>query len=232
MSARVAVVSGGNRGLGLEIVRQLAARGLCVVLGARSVEAGAAAAAPLAGLPGEVIPAELDVADDASVARFTLWLHRRLRRCDVLVNNAAIAVDGPQDAGSADLDLVRRTMETNLLGAWRLTQALVAPMRARRYGRIVNVSSSVGRLSTMRTGIPAYRVSKTALNALTRIFADELHDDGILVNACCPGRVRTAMGGLGGVPAAEAADTPVWLATLPDGGPSGGFYRERRPLDW
>jgi NAD(P)-dependent dehydrogenase (short-subunit alcohol dehydrogenase family) len=233
MSVRVAVVSGGNRGLGLEIVRQLAARGLRVALGSRSLAAGQAAATSLGELPGEVVPAQLDVSDVESVGQFTRWLHGTFGRCDVLVNNAAIAVDGVQDAATADLDLARATLETNLLGAWRLTQALVPAMRARRYGRIVNVSSGVGRLDAMASGIPAYRVSKTALNALTRIFADELREDGILVNTCCPGHVRTGMGGeSAGLPVADGADTPVWLATLPPDGPTGGFYRAREPLAW
>ncbi len=235
----MAVVTGGNRGLGLEIVRQLAGRGLDVVLGSRSLAAGEAAVRQLGSVAGNgnaaghVVAAELDVADAGSVARFTVLLHGRFRRCDVLVNNAAIAVDGAQDAATADLDVVRRTLETNLLGAWQLTQALIPAMRANRYGRIVNVSSGVGRLSTMGSGIPAYRVSKTALNALTRILADEVREDGILVNACCPGHVRTDMGGASaGVSTQAAADTPVWLATLPADGPNGGFYRNRAALEW
>ncbi|GAA3728874.1 SDR family oxidoreductase [Plantactinospora mayteni] len=233
MNTRVAVVTGANRGLGLEIVRQLAARDLRVVLASRSVERGEAAAAGLGDVADRVTVAPLDVADTTSVTDFVHWLHRHFRRCDVLVNNAAVAIDGGQDASTANLDVVRRTLETNLLGAWLLTQAVVPAMRARRYGRIVNLSSSVGRLTTMVSGIPAYRVSKTALNALTRIFADELAPDGILVNACCPGWVRTDMGGPAAtVPVAEASDTPTWLATLPPDGPTGGLYRDRRLLAW
>lgn len=230
MTERVAVVSGGNRGLGLAIVRQLAEAGLRVVLGSRSAERGAAAVAELGA--AKVTAMVLDVADRDSVGRFTHAVRDRFGRCDVLVNNAAVALDGAQDAVTADLDVVRRTLDTNLLGTWQLTQALVPAMRARRYGRIVNVSSRVGLLSTMESGIPAYRVSKCALNALTRVLADELAPDGILVNSCCPGRVRTEMGGDQGAPAAAAADTPVWLATLPTGGPTGGFFRDRRSLQW
>jgi NAD(P)-dependent dehydrogenase (short-subunit alcohol dehydrogenase family) len=233
-SDRVAVVSGANRGLGLEIVRQLADRGLRVVLGSRSQARGEEAAARLGRrADGRVSVHSLDIADADSVMTFVRWLHRTYRRCDVLVNNAAVAIDAGQDAVTADLAVVRATMETNLVGSWRLTQALVPAMRARRYGRVVNVSSGFGRLSAMRSGVPAYRLSKVALNGLTRIFADELHDDGILVNACCPGWVRTEMGGPGAdVPVDAAADTPVWLATLHADGPTGGFFRERRPLEW
>ncbi|MEV0232209.1 SDR family oxidoreductase [Nonomuraea sp. NPDC050786] len=233
MSDRVAVVSGANRGLGLAIVRALAERGLRVVLTSRSRERGAEAASGLGAHGSAVAVHALDITDADSVAEFTSWLHVTFGRCDVLVNNAAIFIDGPQDGITADLDSVRVTLETNLLGAWQLTQALVPAMRAGRYGRIVNVSSSAGRLSTMRMGAPAYRISKTALNALTRMIADELRDDGILVNACCPGKVRTDMGG----PAApvspeEAAVTPVWLATLPADGPTGKFYRDCREQEW
>jgi NAD(P)-dependent dehydrogenase (short-subunit alcohol dehydrogenase family) len=229
---RVAVVSGANRGLGLEIVRQLAGRGLHVVLGSRSRENGEAAVAGLGVLAERVSACALDVASRNDVARLATDVRSRYGRCDVLVNNAAVALDGARDAATTDLDTVRRTLETNLIGAWQLSQALVPAMRMGRYGRIVNVSSGVGRLATMSAGIPAYRVSKCALNALTRILADELREDGILVNSCCPGRVRTGMGGDDGRSPAAAADTPVWLATLPDDGPTGGFYRERQPLEW
>jgi NAD(P)-dependent dehydrogenase (short-subunit alcohol dehydrogenase family) len=233
MSARVAVVSGGNRGLGLAIVAALAARGLDVVLGSRSLEAGHVAAGQLTDLPGAVVPAQLDITAADSVSRFTSRLHREFGRCDVLVNNAAIAIDDAGDAATIDPDVARRTLETNVLGTWLLTQALIPAMRARRYGRVVNVSSGMGQLSTMSDGIPAYRVSKAAINALTRIFAHELQDDGILVNSCCPGWVRTDMAGWSPGAAADlAADTPVWLATLPPDGPTGGFFRERQPLEW
>ncbi|GAA0743729.1 SDR family NAD(P)-dependent oxidoreductase [Dactylosporangium roseum] len=231
-AARVAVVTGGNRGLGLQIVRRLAGAGLRVVLGSRSAEAGERAAETLGPLRGRVDVRPLDIADRGSVVGLVRWLHRTHGRCDVLVNNAAVALDGTQDALGADLGIVRRSMEVNLLGAWRLTQALVPAMRARRYGRIVNLSSGVAQFEQLSTGIPAYRISKAALNALTVILADELRHDGILVNACCPGFVRTEMGGAGGADPAGAADTPAWLATLGDDGPTGGFWRHRERISW
>jgi NAD(P)-dependent dehydrogenase (short-subunit alcohol dehydrogenase family) len=233
LDERVAVVSGANRGLGLEIVRQLAEKGLRVVLASRTLDRGAAAAAGLGDLACRVTVCALDVADRGSVARFATELRDRFGRCDILVNNAAIAIDGHQDAATAGMDSVRLTLETNVVGAWQLTQAVVPAMRARRYGRVVNISSGVGRMAVMGGGIPAYRVSKCALNALTKIFADELRNDGILVNACCPGRIRTEMGSASApVTAMEAADTPVWLATLPQGGPTGAFYRNRQLQEW
>jgi NAD(P)-dependent dehydrogenase (short-subunit alcohol dehydrogenase family) len=231
--ARVAVVSGGNRGLGLQVVRRLADLGMQVALGARSTVRGQAAVGLLGDLADRVAVRQLDITDEASVARLATWLDRRLGRCDVLVNNAAVLLDDDNDGADVDLRVVQRTLETNLLGTWRLTQAVVPLMRAHRYGRIVNVSSGLASLATMRRGLPAYRISKAAVNALTRVLADELRADGILVNACCPDPTGIDPGDRPeiGLPAA-AADTPVWLATLPEGGPTGGFFRGRTPLDW
>jgi NAD(P)-dependent dehydrogenase (short-subunit alcohol dehydrogenase family) len=232
-AGRVALVSGGNRGLGLQIVRMLAEDGMRVVLASRSVEQGQAAVEMLGHLADRVAVRPLDVTDADSIARLVSWLDHALGRCDVLMNNAAVLLDEEHDATMVDLDVVRRTIETNLLGPWRLTQAIVPMMRAYQYGRIVNISSALGSLSSMRAGLPAYRVSKCAVNALTRMLADELAGSGILVNACCPGRVqvefRDCRGEVG--PSASAA-TPVWLASLPDDGPTGGFYGEGTLVDW
>jgi NAD(P)-dependent dehydrogenase (short-subunit alcohol dehydrogenase family) len=231
---RVALVSGGNRGLGLRIVRTLAERGMRVVLGSRSLARGHAAISALGDLADRVALRQLDVTDAASVAQLAFWLRRRLGRCDVLVNNAAVLMDEDSDTTvNVALEVVRRTLETNLIGTWRLTQAVAPIMRSGRYGRIVIVSSGLGSLATMRSGAPAYRVSKCAVNAVTRMLADELARDGILVNACSPDPERT--GSVDNdqptlLPASE--DTPVWLATLPDDGPTGGFYRWRTMIDW
>lgn len=228
---RVALVTGGNRGLGLEIVRMLAARGLRVVMASRSVQRGRFAVQMLGDLADRVAVRDLDITDPASVERLASWLDQRLGRCDVLVNNAAVLIDDDRDSAAAiDLDLVRSSLDTNLIGTWRLTQAIVPLMRARRYGRIVNVTSGLASLASMQQGLPAYRVSKHAVNALTRMLADELAADGILVNACCPGPARLEFPDA--VRLSVSADTPVWLATLPDGGPTGGFYRGRAPLEW
>jgi NAD(P)-dependent dehydrogenase (short-subunit alcohol dehydrogenase family) len=201
-----------------------------VVLGSRSVERGRAALDRLGPHADRVAVRQLDITDAASIGRLAAWLGRRLGRCDVLINNASVLLDDDQDAQSIDLDLVGHTLETNALGTWRLTQAVVPLMRRRRYGRIVNVSTGLASLTSMRRGLPAYRVSKCAVNAFTRVLADELAADGILVNACCPG---LAAGDPHGRPLPSASpDTPVWLATLPDEGPTGGFWRDRRPIDW
>jgi NAD(P)-dependent dehydrogenase (short-subunit alcohol dehydrogenase family) len=222
----VAVVTGANRGIGLEVCRQLAELGTTVVLTARSLDKGRAAAA---GLAGDVQAFALDVSDRSSIARFA----SDVGPVDVLVNNAAINYDTWERATTVDLDFVRSTLETNLFGAWQLTQALLPALRASRHGRIVNVSSGAGSLTEMGGGgTPAYSLSKAALNATTRMLAAELRSDRILVNAVCPGWVATDMGGAGGRPVSEGAAGIVWAATLPDEGPTGGFFRDRRPVPW
>jgi NAD(P)-dependent dehydrogenase (short-subunit alcohol dehydrogenase family) len=220
----VALVTGGNRGIGLEVCRQLARNGHEVILGARDRAKGERAAA---GIEERVRVLELDVADAQSVERAA----RELEHVDVLVNNAAILYDTWASAVDADLAQVHEALETNLFGAWRMTQAVLPQLRRSTHGRVVNVSSGSGSLSEMSAGTPAYSVSKAGLNALTRILAAELRGDGILVNAICPGWTDTDMG-QGGRPVAEGAAGIVWAAELPDDGPSGGFFRDGRPLAW
>ncbi|MEU8804163.1 SDR family oxidoreductase [Spirillospora sp. NPDC048819] len=219
----ISLVTGGNRGIGLEVCRQLAARGHDVLLGARSPGA-AERAAKEAG----ATPLRLDVTSPADIDRAAA----EIGRLDVLVNNAAITYDTWQRAATADLSVVREAAETNLYGPWRLTQALLPLLRRSAHGRIVNVSSEIASLTNMGGGTPAYTASKVALNALTRMFAAELRADGVLVNAVCPGWVATDMGGPGGRPVADGAAGVVWAATLPDDGPTGGFFRDGRALPW
>nr|WP_197946062.1 SDR family NAD(P)-dependent oxidoreductase [Phytohabitans suffuscus] len=146
--------------------------------------------------------------------RLGSWLDRRLRRCDVLVNNAAALFEDDGDVpADVDLNLVRRTLETNLFGTWHLTQTIAPLMRARRYGRIVNISSGLASLTSMERELPAYRVSKCAVNALTRMVADELAGEGILVNACCLGPAPVASGNAGDtIQMSTTTDTAKWLA--------------------
>jgi NAD(P)-dependent dehydrogenase (short-subunit alcohol dehydrogenase family) len=228
---RVALVSGGNRGLGLQVARRLTEDEYTVVVGSRDLAKGREAAETL----GELAYAcRLDVAEPESIESCLTEIEERYGRLDVLVNNAGIEGGGWRtNAADVDLDEVRDTLETNLFGAWRLTQAALPLMRRNRYGRIVNLSSGMGQLSDMGGHAPAYRLSKTGLNALTRMLTAELEGENILVNSCCPGWVRTDMGGPNATRSVEeGGDTPHWLATLPDDGPRGGFFRNREAIPW
>ena len=223
--APVAVVTGGNRGIGLEVCRQLAGLGHTVVLTARDADKARSAAERLG-----VEHHRLDVTDDASVAALAEHLTGRHGRVDVLVNNAAIHYDTWQRASSADLGVVRKAMETNFYGPWRMALGLLPLLRASRSARVVNVSSEAGSLASMGGGTPAYGTSKAALNALTLMLAAEL--PAMKVNAVCPGWVATDMGGAGGRPVAQGAASVVWAATLPDDGPTGGFFRDGERVPW
>jgi NAD(P)-dependent dehydrogenase (short-subunit alcohol dehydrogenase family) len=207
------------------VCRQLTRRGYAVVLGARDRAKGERAARQLGG---DISAIQLDVAEPESVSAAIAGVGR----LDAVVNNAAILYDTWQRGVDADLDQVRDALETNLLGAWRVAQAAIPLLRRSPAGRIVNVSSGAGALTDMGGGTPAYRTSKAALNALTRILAAELRGDRILVNAVCPGWVATDMGGGGGRPVSEGAAGIVWAVELPDDGPTGGFFRDGRPIAW
>ena len=230
---RVALVTGGNRGIGLEVCRQLSGLGYRVVVAARDRGQAAEAARTLQGwVHGDAVAVELDVSDDSSVRMAFEEALKRFDAVDVLVNNAGIAIDGPEHRASRpDFAKVRCTLETNLFGAWRCAVEAIPIMRARGYGRIVNLSSTLASLELTQTpGSPAYRVSKAGLNMLTRVLAAEVESDGILVNAVSPGYTRTEMSPDADRPVEQGADTPVWLATLPDDGPTGGFFYERALL--
>ena len=227
---KIAVVTGGARGIGLEICRQLVAQGLLVVLTARDREKARRVAGTLGG---NAIPFDLDVTAPGGAERLVEFLDGEMGGVDVLVNNAGVFLDRGHGGLDVPMELVRESLETNLLGSWRLTQAVAPIMKRRGYGRIVNVSSGMGAMSEMSGGYSAYRISKASLNALTRVLADELRGTNVLVNAMCPGWVQTEMGGPNAPrPVHEGADTAVWLAILPDGGPTGQFFRDRRQIPW
>ncbi len=231
--ARVALVTGANRGIGFEICRQLAAAGLTAVVSGRD-EAKARRAAEALGKQGhQVRYVQLDVADAGSRRRALAFIERELGRLDVLVNNAAMAVDRKFSILDLEMEVVRQTFEVNFFGPLSLCRACIPLMKKDDYGRIVNVSSGRASFAKLAADGPAYRMSKTALNALTRVLAAELEEAPILVNAMTPGWVRTRLTGLKPpLSVAQGADTAVWLATLPDDGPRGQFFKHREVFPW
>lgn len=230
---RVALVTGANRGIGFETSRQLAQQGIQVILGSRSPEKGETAASKLRQEGLKVVAHQLSVTDEDGIQSLAQLVENQFGRLDILVNNAGIMPDTGSGILNNAIKPVREALETNTFGPLLLTQAFMPLMKKHGYGRIVNVSSGMGQLEEMGGGYAAYRISKTALNAVTRIFASELAGTNIKVNSVCPGWVQTDMGGAGAPRTLQqGADTIVWLATLPDGGPSGGFWRDRTPIPW
>jgi NAD(P)-dependent dehydrogenase (short-subunit alcohol dehydrogenase family) len=231
---RIAIVTGANRGLGLEIARQLMTHDVFVVAGCRGEEKCATALAALRPGGENVAAHDLDVNDTKNVRRFVEAVSRLAGAPTILVNNAGVF---PEDRGSKLTEnstaYWRMSIETNLFGAMRMCREVVPLMLPARYGRIVNVSSGLGQMSQMGAGTPAYRVSKAALNALTITLAAEVKGTGILVNSMSPGWVRTDMGGDEAPRSVEeGADTAVWLSLLPSSGPTGQFFRDRQPIPW
>ncbi len=229
----IALVTGANRGIGREVARQLAAEGYEVILSARDGAKAAQAAEEIAAQTGgRVTPLTLDVSDPESIAAAAAAVKQSPGRLDVLVNNAGIGADWGVSGTDPDFEAIDRTLQTNLYGAWRLTVALLELLRASDHPRVVNVSSGMGGVAEMGGWSPGYRVSKASLNAMTRILSTELKDDGVLVNSACPGFVNTDMGSQFGAkkPVEDGASGIVWLATLPDDGPTGGFFRDGKPI--
>ena len=234
----VALVTGANRGIGREVARQLAGRGYEVIVSARDGAKAAEAAEEVAAAEETAADSSattraltLDVADPRSIAAAAAAVREDPGRLDVLVNNAGIG-DFGVPAADPDFAEMQRVLETNFFGAYRLTVALLDLLRASPHPRIVNVSSGMGGVAEMGGFSPGYRVSKASLNAMTRMLASELREAGVLVNSACPGFVASDMGAPMGATKslADGAAGIVWLATLPDGGPSGGFFRDGQPV--
>lgn len=239
-NTRIALVTGANKGLGLETSRQLARLGHTVVMAGRNEAAIKSAAAALSKEGLLVDPQVLDVSEGRSIERTVEYVKSKYGRLDMLVNNAGILPDpgwggtpGDPSVFAAHVETIREGLETNAFGPMRLMRSFAPMMKAAGYGRIVNVSSGMGQLSDMNGGYPAYRLSKVVLNALTRIFSEELKGTNVLVNCCCPGWVKTDMGTQAAPRGVEeGAAGIVGLATLPDGGPTGGFFRDMKPIPW
>lgn len=238
---RVALVTGANRGIGFEIAKQLSGKGLTVIIGARDEQKGLEAQKRLVDKGLDVHFTLLNVADATSIMAAVGRVENTFGRLDALVNNAGIMIDTETSVLELSLDLLQNTLETNAFGPLLLSQGCVQIMSKHRYGRIVNISSTLGALTDIvnpesdynEMKSPAYRLSKTLLNGITALLAKELRESNILVNAVCPGWVRTALGGpQAPVSPEQAAEIPVWLATLPDDGPTGSFFRGHHPMPW
>ena len=231
-TAPVIVVTGGNRGIGFEICRQLASRGAQVVLTARKAEAGREATEKLAAQKLTARFHPLDVTSSDSAVALRDFLDSTFGRLDVLINNAGIISDDDGSGLEVKLSTVRTTLETNTLAPLQLSQTLIPLLKRSRAGRIVNMSSGMGALSDMGGGYAAYRISKAALNAVTGILAAELRG-AVAVNSMCPGWVRTDMGGANAErDVSQGADTAVWLALDAPQDLSGKFLRDRKVISW
>jgi NAD(P)-dependent dehydrogenase (short-subunit alcohol dehydrogenase family) len=230
---RIALVTGGNRGIGLEVCRQLAGLGIKVILGSRDAARGGAAAGELVAERLPVETRQLDVASAKSISECMNWVRRDVGRLDILVNNAGIMIEEGDADPMEEIEIIRETMQTNVYGPFLLSRLAIPIMKSRRYGRIVNLSSGMGSLAEMGAGYIAYRLSKAGINVVTRVTAAETEGMGILVNSVDPGWVQTGMGGRGATRTVKkGAETVVWLATAPDNGPTGAFFRDRKAIAW
>lgn len=229
---KIALVTGANRGLGFETCKQLSQLGVTVLLTSRDPTKGEVAAKQLIDKGLDVIFYQLDVSDRSNIKDIFTKIENQFGRLDILINNAAILYDKDQSTMNADLELVNKALTTNLFGPWLLCQAFIPLMEKNGYGRVVNVSSGAASMHYMEGGTPAYGISKVALNVLTRKLASELGRKNVLVNSVDPGWVATDMGGHGGRPIEDGCRGIVWAATLPNNGPSGGFFHDREPELW
>lgn len=228
---RVALVTGSNRGIGLEIVRQLADKGYTTILSSRNPDSGQEALSTINQASYDLYFHQLDVQSPESIAQIKNYIEQTFGRLDILINNAGINYDTWHNVASANLEQVSTTFDVNLMGPWRMAQAFIPMMKKQSYGRIVNVSSQSGAIKNQTGNTPGYSLSKAALNLLTMQLANHLNGTGILVNAVCPGWVRTEMGGPNAPRSVEqGASGIVWLAELPDNGPSGTFFTDKKEI--
>jgi NAD(P)-dependent dehydrogenase (short-subunit alcohol dehydrogenase family) len=228
----VAIVTGGNRGIGHEICKELSKAGCNVVLTSRNEEEGRRAVAKLHQYYN-VAYRRLDVTDSKDIASLRDWILKTYGRVDILINNAGVYLDEGVSVFDVDENLMQDTIAVNFYGAFHMCRAFVPIMRQNGYGRIVNVSSGYGAMSEMGGYVAAYRISKAALNALTLIMANELRNGNIKVNAVCPGWVRTDMGGgMAPISPEAAAKDIVHFALVDAKGPTGGFFRHKKPIQW
>jgi NAD(P)-dependent dehydrogenase (short-subunit alcohol dehydrogenase family) len=235
-TGRIALVTGANRGLGFEACRQLAKCGFHVILTSRDKHQGKEAADTLRAEGLEIAYRQLDVTRLDHIEKLCEFVASEYGRLDVLVNNAGISLLPEMDVIEVPIETFAETLAVNFYGPLHMTRAFIPMMKERNYGRVVNVSSTGGSLSlmiTLRGGMAAYRVSKAALNALTRLTAGAVRDYDIKVNSMCPGHIKTGMGGEKATRTpAQGVETIIWLATLPPSGPNGKFFKDRKRLPW
>ncbi|GCE16118.1 SDR family oxidoreductase [Tengunoibacter tsumagoiensis] len=238
---QVALITGSNRGLGFEVARQLGRQGKIIVVTAREIENAESAAQQLLSEGLTVYPHQLEIMDEEDRGRLALWLEKNFGKLDILVNNAATYTDWSDRPSTANLEKAQMVLQTNLFGTWAVTQTMLPLLRKSPHARIVNVSSGAGShgdpqfgLTSNQGGSASYGISKAAVNALTVKLATELKATGMLINAVCPGFTATSPGmeEMGARPVAEGAASILWAALLPDDGPTGGFFRDGKPLSW
>lgn len=237
---RVALVTGGNRGLGLELCRQLSRIGFIVLLTSRDVQKGMRTAKTLREEGANIFFHQLDVTSLKSINKLKKFILKKFKRLDVLINNAGIMLDHRSHNNSKKLSIYEikinsliSTMQTNVFGPFMMCQSFIPIMKKNNYGRVVNVSSKAGQLSQVSIGVPIYRLSKVSLNGVTRIFSDETSNKNILINSVCPGWVKTSMGGPNALlEPNKAIKTIIWLATLANNGPTGCFFSEKKKIKW
>ncbi len=234
---KIAVVTGANRGLGLALTEALAQRGFKVIMGIRNLEKAQKTLNMLKTKDLDVVPMKLDMSQEASIKTFVDGIRKEFGFVDVLVNNAGVLIDS-EDGGNSSLfktkaSTIQKTFTTNTLGPFLLTQQIFPLMKQEGYGRIVNVSSGMAQLSEKQNASASYRLSKTALNMVTNLFASEVQGEDICVNSVSPGWVRTDMGGPNADRSLEQGIKGIiWAATLPKGGPNGGFFRDGEIISW
>ncbi len=235
---RVAIITGGNRGLGYEICNKLANLNYAVILTSRKEDDGIRAVKKINNR--NVSYFNLDVTSKHDILQLKKHINKKFGRLDVLINNAGVLLDqrgyGKGRISSifdVDLEILRETIETNAISVFSMCQELIPIMQRNNYGRVVNISSQSGQLTHETHGVPCYRVSKTALNAVTRVFSDETVGENILVNSVCPVWAKTDMGGPNATKKAkDSIGTIIWSSMFPDNGPTGRFFQDYKEIPW
>jgi NAD(P)-dependent dehydrogenase (short-subunit alcohol dehydrogenase family) len=230
---KVVLITGANRGIGLETARQLGRRGFHVVLGARDAAGGRQAAQAIEADGGRATFLPLDVSSSDSIQAAARQFAGIADHLDVLINNAGIYPDKGLTIWTLPRDRLDGTFQTNTFGPLEVTQSFLPSLRRAREGRVINVSSGYGQLDGLSADVPSYCLSKLALNGLTIMLAQALQGDRIAVNSMCPGWVRTDMGGPNAARSVEqGADTAVWLADEAPQHLTGQFFRDRQEIPW